>query len=220
MNDQPQPQICRQVWDRALEATSERDVMGDAALAAHVGSCMTCFRVVAELRDAPRLAAALRADAQAPAVSERFWDDLAARTSAAAAAAMAETGRRRVRRIGGFVAVAMAAAAAWVLVAGRTPVLPPSLAPGVAITAGGGDEEEAGEEAADVADLDESALRQLLERLRARGPSNLSAIAAVGDAQDASDPSFDDDGQVNDELADLDGPALLRIERSLAGAAL
>jgi len=42
----------------------------------------------------------------------------------------------------------------------------------------------------------------------------------VGDAQDALDQSFDDDGQVNDELAELDRPALLRIERSLAGASL
>ena len=80
----------------------------------------------------------------------------------------------------------------------------------------GGEEDEA----ADVADLDESALRQLLKRLRARAPANVSALAAVGDAQDASDPSFEEDGQVNDELAELDGPALLRIERSLAGASL
>jgi len=42
----------------------------------------------------------------------------------------------------------------------------------------------------------------------------------VGDLPDASDSVFDDDGQMNDELADLDGPALLRIERSLAGASL
>ena len=70
----------------------------------------------------------------------------------------------------------------------------------------------------DVADLDEPALRQLLHRLRARAPANVGAIAAMGDAQDVADGSFDDD--VNDELAELDGAALLRIERSLAGASL
>jgi hypothetical protein len=30
----------------------------------------------------------------------------------------------------------------------------------------------------------------------------------------------DDEGQMNEELAELDGPALRRIERSLAGPAL
>jgi hypothetical protein len=208
-----QPPICRQVWDHAVEG---RDVMGDAGLAAHVGSCVTCFRVLAELRDAPRLAAALRADAEAPAVPDRFWDDLAVRTSAAAAREMA-SGKRRGLRIGGFVAVVAAAAAAWVLVGGRAPGLVATTPPG-AVTTAVAEEDEAGEETVDVADLDESALRRLLDRLRARAPVNLHAFAAVSD--DASDPSFDDDGQINDELAELDGPALLRIERSLAGAAL
>ena len=85
-DDHDRPPICRQVRDHAVEG---RDVMVDAALAAHVGSCVTCFRTLAELRDAPRLAAALRADAPAVSVSDRFWDDLAARTTTAAASAMA-----------------------------------------------------------------------------------------------------------------------------------
>ena len=76
--DHDRPPICGQVRDRAVEG---RDVMEDAALAAHVGSCVTCFRTLAELRDAARLAAALRADAPAVSVSDRFWDDLAARTT-------------------------------------------------------------------------------------------------------------------------------------------
>ena len=217
-DDHDRPPICRQVWDHAVEG---RDVMGDAALAAHVGSCVTCFRTLAELRDAPRLAVALRAGTPAVSVSDRFWDDMAARTTAAAASAMGGgTGRRRTLRVTGFAAVVAAAAAAWVLVAGRASVVtPPGGAPGApAISAAsvGGEEDEA----ADVADLDESALRQLLKRLRAHAPAKVSALAAVGDAQEASDPSFEEDGQVNDELAELDGPALLRIERSLAGASL
>jgi len=217
-DDHDRPPICRQVWDQAVEG---RDVMGDAALAAHVGSCVTCFRTLAELRDAPRLAAALRAGAPAVSVSDRFWDDMAARTTTAAASAIGgATGRRRTLRVTGFAAVVAAAAAAWVLVAGRPSVVtPPGGVPSArAISAAsvGGEEDEA----ADVADLDESALRQLLKRLRARAPANVSALAAVGDAQDASDPSFEEDGQVSDELAELDGPALLRIERSLAGASL
>jgi len=217
-DDHDRPPICRQVRDHAIEG---RDVMVDAALAAHVGSCVTCFRTLAELRDAARLAAALRAAAPAVAVPDRFWDDLAARTTTAAASAMdGGTGRRRTLRVTGFAAVVAAAAAAWVLVGGRGSVVPPDTAPGVVAASAGADEEEAGDEAIDVADLDESALRRLLNRLRARAPVDVSALAAVGDAQDASDPSFEDDGQVNDELAELDGPALLRIERSLAGASL
>jgi hypothetical protein len=220
-DDHDRPAICGQVRDNAVEG---RDVMVDAALAAHVGSCVTCFRTLAELRDAPRLAVALRGDAPAVSVSDRFWDDLAARTTIAAASAMdgnTNTGRRRSLRITGVVGVVAAAAAAWVLVAGRTSVVPTGAAPGVVGASAGGDEEEATDEAIDVADLDESALRQLLKRLRARPPANVSALAVVGDAQEPSfDPLAEEDGQVNDELAELDGPALLRIERSLAGASL
>jgi hypothetical protein len=71
----------------------------------------------------------------------------------------------------------------------------------------------------DVEDLDEPALRRLLDQLRLRSPAHVTALAA-GDAQEPADTVFDDDGQANDELVELDAAALLRIERSLAGAAL
>ena len=214
--------VCRQVWERAVEGG---DVMADAALAAHVGSCVTCFRTLAELRDVPRLAAALRADAPAVAVSDHFWDDLAARTTGAAAAALDDRKRTRRRlRVSGFATV-VAAAAAFVMVLGRGHVTPPGIGSGSGpsarptATAVGSLEDEASTEAVDVADLDESALRRLLDRLRARTPANVAALAAGGDAQDAIDPVPDEDG-ITDQLADLDGPALLRVERSLAGASL
>jgi hypothetical protein len=214
MKDDEKPPVCREVWDHAVEG---RDVMADAALAAHVGSCVICFRTLADLRDVPRLATALRADVPAAAVSERFWDDLAVRTTAAAAAAGAK--KHRGLRIAGFATIVAAAAAAWVLVAGRARVVPSAATPPAIATAVGAEEDETADEAADVADLDESALRQLLARLRAHAPADVNALAAVGDAQDAPDAMFDDEG-LNDELAELDGPALLRLERSLAGAAL
>ena len=214
------PPICRQVWERAVASGDDRDVMADAVLAAHVGSCVTCFRTLAELRDVPRLAAALRADAPAPAVSDRFWDDLAARTTDAAAAALRPPTRRRTARVMGFVTVAAAVAAAVVLFAGR-PRMPSTVgAPSGSAATAGVDDDMSAEDAVDVADLDETALRRLLDRLTARAPGNVAALAAVGDLPDASDAVLDDDGQMNDELADLDGPALLRIERSLAGASL
>ena len=216
MNVDEMAPVCRQVWERAVEGL---DVMTDPALAGHVGSCMTCFRTLAELRDAPRLAAALRADTPALPVSERFWDDLAARTTAAAAAALPDTRKpsgRRAPRIVFFAAAAAAAAAALVMVA-RVPVGPRlPAAPGVVATAVTGEDDEAADAVVDVADLDEPALRRLLDRLRARVPSHVTAVAE----EEASDAVFDDDGQANDELVELDAPALLRIERSLAGAAL
>jgi hypothetical protein len=218
------PEICRQVWDRAVEGRDVQDVMTDDALAAHVGSCMTCFRTLAELRDAPRLAAALRADAPAVSTSDRFWDDLATRTTAAAAAALADSKRRPRRRAGGVAAMlVVAAAAAWVLFAGRAPVGAPVAAPGTVATTAGGEEEETGDEGAegatDIQDLDEPALQRLLARLRTQAPTPaVSALAAVGDAQEAADAVIEDD--VNEALAELDGAALLRVERSLAGASL
>ena len=137
MIDQEMPEICRRVWDRAIEG---RDVMEDAALAAHVGSCMACFRTVAELRDAPRVAAALRADVPAVPVSDRFWDDLAARTTHAAAAAMADAKRRPVWRVTGIAAIVVAAGGPRGRFAGRAPVVEPGGAPGArGTTAGGGD---------------------------------------------------------------------------------
>jgi len=219
MIDGEMPETCRQVWDRAVEGG---DVMGDAALAAHVGSCMACFRTLAELRDAPRVATALRADAPAASISmsDRFWDDLAARTTAAASAALADGKRRPVRRAAGVGAIVVAAAAAWMLFAGRAPVVSPVAAPGTVATTAGTEEEETGDEGAegatDIQDLDEPALQRLLARLRTQAPA--AALAAVGDAQEAADAVIEDD--VNEALAELDGAALLRVERSLAGASL
>ncbi|HMF41774.1 MAG TPA: hypothetical protein VKQ32_13945 [Polyangia bacterium] len=213
--------VCRQVWERAVEGG---DVMADAALAAHVGSCVTCFRTLTELRDAPRVAAALRADTPPVAVSDRFWDDLAARTTGAASAALDDRKRARRRlRVTSFATV-FAAAAAFVLVVNHGRVTPSGVGSGTGpaarptAAAVGSFEDEATTEAVDVADLDESALRRLLDRLRARAPANVAALAAGGDSQDA-DPVPDDEG-ISDQLADLDGPALLRVERSLAGASL
>src|SRR5262249_53070476 len=148
--------------------------------------CVTCFRTVTEMRDVPRLAAALRAGAPAPDVSERFWNELAAHTTDAAAAALRRPVRRRARRGVSFVAIAAAAAAALVLVSGGGPVAPPHGATphtvATATKAAGPDDEVTSDDAVDVADLDESALRRLLDRLRARAPGKVAALAAGADA--------------------------------------
>jgi len=220
MIDENMPATCRQVWDRAVEG---REVMGDPTLALHVGSCVTCFRTLAELRDVPRLAATLRAGAPAvdTEVDARFWDALAERTTNAAAGALRRPVRSRAARVVGFLAIATGAAAAVVLVAGRTPVAPSGTARRtMAATAAGVYDEATGDDPVDVADLDESALRRLLDRLRAHAPRNVASLAAVGDSTETTDVAFDDEGLMNEELAELDGAALLRLEHSLAGASL
>jgi hypothetical protein len=80
--DHDQTLLCARVLDRLVEGDS---LSGDGVLAEHLGSCVTCFRALTELRDAPRMAEALRAGAPAlPHPDDRFWDDLAARTTLAA----------------------------------------------------------------------------------------------------------------------------------------
>ena len=228
--DQTTDPLCARVFDRLAEGS---DVAGEPELAAHVGSCMTCFRVMSELRDAPRLAAILRADPPPLPQSARFWDDLAARTVQAAEGAIANGSSdaraarrpRWGRRFGapafGFAGAALAAAAAAVLFVARRPA-PPPLADGsgspAAVLARSLSDDEAGD-VTDVTDLDGAALRRLVERLRAGAPGKLTAPAA-GDPAEAAEVLADDDERVNDMLVDLDGPALLRLERSLARPSL
>jgi hypothetical protein len=70
-----------------------------------------------------------------------------------------------------------------------------------------------------VTELDGVALRRLVERLRAGAPGKLTAPVG-GDPAEAADLLADDDERVNDALVDLDAPALLRIQRSLARPSL
>jgi hypothetical protein len=236
------PPVCAQVFDRLVEGADARE----PELAEHLGSCMSCFRALTELRDAPRLGALLRADPLPLPVSDAFWNDLAARTTDAAAAALADPSaaaaaeaeaaspvpppppaRRspapasprlwaRPRRVAvmGF-ATAVAAAAGFMLVVARRPVrFPSAVGPTPVADVIRGYPDDDGGEVADVTDLDRAALRRLLDRLGAGTPAVLTASAG-GDAADGSDAYLDDDAQVNDELAELDGPALLRVARSL-----
>lgn len=209
--------LCQRVWERLVAGA---DVSGDAALGEHLGSCMACYRALSELRDAPRIAAMLRGDVAGEAASdrdERFWDQLAARTGDAAAAAMARAGKRRPLRVAA-AGVMLAAAAALTLFL-RAPG-PTTNGASPDVTGGGiaivdeGSPEEAG--IADVAALDESVLQALLDRMRAAGEAHALAATATGDDTDV----FDDDADLDEVLAELDGPALRRVQRSLAGTTL
>ena len=227
-----EPGLCERVFDRLVEGD---DLSGDPVLGDHLGSCVTCFRALTELRDAPRLAEALRGEAPGAArVDDRFWDELAARTTAAAEAALRgapepgaaapASARVRARRASGArvriisVAATLAAAAAGFVLVARRPI---SVAPVVpvdglvhkaqAVGASGG--EGTVDEEADVADLDAGALRRLLDRLGARAPVALTASSSG--TVDAADLLGEDEGRMNDELADLDGTELRRVASSL-----
>jgi hypothetical protein len=227
--DQVTDPLCARVFDRLAEGS---DVGGDSELAAHVGSCMACFRAMSELRDAPRLGAILRADPPPLPQSARFWEDLAARTVQAAEGAIANgaPGARAEARRGwgrrfrapafGFAGAALAAAAAAVLVVARHPVAPTAVGTGsaTATLARSLSDDELGD-VTDVTDLDGAALRRLVERLRAGAPGKLTAPVA-SDSTEAADVLADDDERASDAVVDLDGPALLRLERSLARPSL
>jgi hypothetical protein len=187
---------------------------------------MTCFRALSELRDAPRLKEILRAAPPAqPPAGDPFWDDLAARVAAAADRPAASSGvepvqavaRRPRRRIAGGLGVAgvafLAAAAAWV-VAVRRPTVPSPVAPqavtlsAIASPAAADDASEA----FDVGELDRATLERLANHLRRN--QHLATYTA-GDEADV-----EEEVELHDELAELDAPALLRVERSLARTAL
>jgi hypothetical protein len=199
-----------------------------------------------ELRDAPRVAEALRAEVPTlPRAADRFWDELAERTTDAALAALGDgarvktsapsTAAARARRSAGArtrifsVAATLAMAAAGFLLVARhsNPAFrsPAIVAPGlvtrgdqpVASAARARPEDPTSDEEADVTDLDAGGLRRLLDRLRPSAPAALTASSAGGDSADVIG---DDEGRVNEELADLDGDELRRVARSLTMGAL
>jgi hypothetical protein len=236
-------ELCARVLDRLVEGREIGRQAGDGddpVLAQHLGSCVTCFRAMTELRDAPRVTEALRAETPAlPHPADPFWDELAARTTDAALAALgagappkatAPSSREaRARRSVGArtrifsVAATLAAAAAGFLLVARHPTpAVQEIAPGLVAGAPGSPSVHAvraqtgegmADEEADVADLDAGALRRLLERLRPSAPAALTAPSGGGDSADVLG---DDEGGVNEELADLDGNELRRVASSLA----
>jgi len=158
--------LCPRVLERLVEGddlsgdrSDDRD--GQGILAEHLRSCVTCFRALTELRDAPRLAEALRGEAPVlphpPHPDDRFWDDLATRTTAAAERALrealqgAETPEKTAATSGGLsrhvrarrssarvgiisVAATLAAAAAGFLLVARGPLRSPSGIPATPAT--------------------------------------------------------------------------------------
>jgi hypothetical protein len=232
MRDEGKPVTCEQVVERLVAGADRGGAAPDPAVADHARSCMSCFRAMTELRDVPRIAEALRAAAPAaPDAGDRFWDALAERTTDAVMAAgrepadRAPASRPRSRRLMGFRArvvsvgaLALAAAASWMLVARRPapPIaVPAATTSAVAEMARPGADDSGTETLADVADLDTNALHQLLDRLGRHAPP-----LARGSGDDGADVPADDEVRVSDEVAELDGDALRRVASSLEASAL
>jgi hypothetical protein len=235
MNNQETGTVtCTAAVERLVEAGGRP---ADGAVEAHVGSCMSCFRAMTDLRDLPRVADALRAAAPpVPAPDDAFWGALARRTTDAVTAALAvepvvepllhraspvqvpsASRRRPGARFVSLGALAVAAAASWVVMVHRPTAPQGPTAP--ATTAAAPSRDEGGGDALpDVAELDATALRQLLDRLGRHAPAALAG--GTSDGTDGADVPVDDEARVSDEVADLDGDALRRVESSLAGAAL
>ena len=72
---------CEEITDRLVGGVRATD---DAEIAAHLGSCLRCFRLASELREVGRLASDLKAAAAAPDPGEAFWASFPARVAAAA----------------------------------------------------------------------------------------------------------------------------------------
>jgi hypothetical protein len=227
---------CREVVERLVAGTDQGGAAPDPAVAEHARSCMSCFRVMTELRDVPRLAETLREAAPAPDPGERFWEALADRAADAVSVAMASGPARSTEREGrtappdrrrrlmglrarfvSFGALAVAGVAGLVLVARRPPPPIAAQAP-VAAAAGirGGADEASNEAMADVAELDAGALHQLLDRLGRHAPAQLATTSS----DDGADVPIDDQARVSDEVAELDGDALRRVASSLEASAL
>jgi hypothetical protein len=222
----PSP-LCARVFDRLVESG---DVVGDAELETHLGSCMACYRTLTELRDVPRLAAMMRAGASAERQEDsRFWTEAADHTTDAVMAAFraGSPASLRARRVWARVAVAttlVAAAAMVAIVVGRPQPLSPATVAGstsgssVVESARLAADEDPSEDS-DVADLDTTSLQRLIDRLRAGAPDQLAALAET-ESGDGMDGLVEDDAELSDELVELDQAALVRVQRSLSGSAL
>jgi hypothetical protein len=188
------PETCRRVFERLVE---DLDAAAQPEVAEHLRTCLDCFRALSELRDAPRIAALLRRDGDAPDDADDlvpgFWDRLAARNVAAAArllppgaAPRAPVGSRRRWVVAGGLTAAAAAALIWTLGAPR-PAAVTAPAPGLA---------------------------------QVREPVGELAGGELADDEMPGDVADLDSQGVADDIAALDEPALRRLARELAGSAL
>jgi hypothetical protein len=218
--------------DRECAAMEARVLGGerpheDAALAAHLGSCLRCFRAASELRDLPRLEGLLRSTPPEGDPGEAFWNSFPARVAdawqasqvlAPAVPAASLWGRwlgwLRLPVPAALAGAACAGALVFALGHGRpdghAPAVAPPVgeeAPVVAVDEALLDrEEDVGEDF--VHSLDASGLELLLE---AHGP----ATAAAAPASAAAEETDEDDLPAAEELDLLDEGDLKAVSEKL-----
>jgi len=225
---------CSHVLERLVDDPEAGET--DPTLAAHLGSCLDCFRVLTELRDAGRITELMRsATDEVPDMGPTFWSALAARTVDAIEAAVpyaparaAHPGRRRawvrdLARRSGAVLVGATAAAMVIGLLGGWPARAPRRAAEVERVAavgvldeigGGGDSFDEAGAAGDVQALEEPELRRLLDGLRRGEPEEVDEIDGWYGAASEDEAGF------ADQISGLDGPALRRLARALGGSTL
>jgi len=193
----------------------------DGALAEHVGSCLDCFRLMTELRDLPRLEAALRA-APLPDPGEAFWADFPSEvwraaqglpaTGARASISRAEAAPGLAARVLAWISRPMpaaflgaACAAAVLLLVVRVPVRP---AAGPTVLGPGVIDMELG--STDIAELDATVLQAVLR----------SAPGEDSDGDDFVEAIDDDEGALTplQRLETLDGETLQKLDQALRKA--
>lgn len=102
---------CDEVTQVLIEGVRPAD---DAAFAAHVGTCLRCFRVASDLRELPHLESLLHEGVALDDPGERFWAAFPARVAAAAFPAPSRW-RRLLEWLRSPVPAALAGAAASAL---------------------------------------------------------------------------------------------------------
>jgi hypothetical protein len=203
---------CDAIEARVLEGARAQD---DPALAAHLGSCLRCFRTASELRELPRIEGFLRAAPAQIDPGEAFWQSFPGRVADAWAAAAPVAAApapvaappspwyRFTRWLRLPIPAALSGAlcasvVVYLLARGHAPApqplaaLEPLAAPAALATV----EDEAGAEHADhddeaaedfVHSLDATGLELLLEPALARGTTSAEAIEAEEDDAPAAE---------------------------------
>jgi hypothetical protein len=193
----------------------------DPALAAHLGSCLRCFRTATELRDVPRLEALLRAGRPEVDPGERFWESFPARVTGAWQSSHAPkpsfaqrlAGWMRLPGPAAFAGAACAAGVVYLLVRGPVEA-PVSPAPPVAAVSAAEPAAEAEDDAPAAVEPDEELGEDFLHSLDATG---LELLLDPGRAEVTAEAvETDADGaSVAEEIDLLDDAELLALSEKL-----
>jgi hypothetical protein len=206
-------EVCADIELRLVDGRRPTD---DPALAAHVRSCLRCFRTASDLREVPHIAALLR-DVAEPDPGDLFWarfpttvaDAWEKRQVPAKVSLWQRVGRWFQLPVPAALTGAMAAAALVLLVTHRAPPVAPRPAPSAPVAAASSEPTLEDEAAGLVGDDDP------LEALELSGQK----LVANSDGDNASQPddSVEGDSSAVEDLEQLDGDELRAVAQALHG---